>query len=151
MLPSPDTRGTREGDDVRRLIPVTLAIGLVVAACGGDGGPDAGDATTDLSVNMVEFEFDPSDSVVPAGQEITLSLTNSGSVEHNWVVLDADVRLETEEEFSEDMVLLEENLEPGDALTTTFAAPARGIYQVICTVPGHLTAGMEGRLSVVDG
>ena len=36
----------------------------------------------------------------------------------------------------------------GEAITITFTAPAAGTYQVICNVPGHFSAGMEGLLTV---
>jgi uncharacterized cupredoxin-like copper-binding protein len=48
------------------------------------------------------------------------------------------------------MVYFEALLDPGDAGTFTFTAPAAGAYQVVCVIPGHFTAGMEGRLRVVD-
>jgi uncharacterized cupredoxin-like copper-binding protein len=136
---------------VRRFIPLVLVLGLAIAACGGDDSPDTGDAATDWAISMVEFEFDPAEPTVPAGEEITLVLENAGSVEHNWVLLAADVRLEDEADLTDDMVLFEQAVDPGQSVTTTFTAAGRGIYQVICSIPGHFTAGMEGRLTVVDG
>ncbi len=38
----------------------------------------------------------------------------------------------------------------GGSSTGTFNLPP-GTYQVVCTVPGHFVAGMEGTLQVVDG
>ena len=38
---------------------------------------------------------------------------------------------------------------PGERTSDTFLAPSQpGTYQVICKVPGHLEAGMEGELIV---
>lgn len=134
---------------MRRFTPLVVVLALLVVSCGGDDGPSVEDATSELAINMTEFEFDPAETVVPGGEEITLDLTNSGSVEHNWVLLNAGERVETEEEYTEDMAYYRAELQPGEAGTFTFTAPGeRGIYQVICIVPGHLTAGMEGRLTV---
>ncbi len=135
---------------MRRMIVAVVFIALAAGACGGDDNA-AGEATTSLDVDMVEFAFEPAETAVPAGQEITLNLSNSGSVEHEFAILNPDVRIETEEEFEESMVYFEAEIEPGDAGTFTFTAPARGIYQVVCVIPGHFTAGMEARLQVVDG
>ena len=38
--------------------------------------------------------------------------------------------------------------DPGTTETGTFTAPAAGDYQIICMVPGHFSAGMEGTLTV---
>ncbi len=133
---------------MRRLIIPVLLVAFVAVACGGDEG--AGELVTDLDVSMVEFEFDPAENVVPAGAEITLNLSNTGSVEHEWVLLNADVKLEAEADFEESMVYFEAEVEPGDAGTFSFTAPGPGNYQVVCVIPGHFTAGMEGRLRVID-
>lgn len=133
---------------MRRLIILVALVALAASACGGDEG--AGDLVTSLDVSMVEFEFDPAESVVPAGEAITLNLSNAGSVEHNWVVLASGAKIEAESELDESMIYFEGLLNPGEAETFTFTAPAPGGYQVICDVPGHFTAGMEGRLRVVD-
>ena len=53
-----------------------------------------------------------------------------------------------ESEFSEDLIVFETSAEAGEAITITFTAPAAGTYQVICKVPGHFSAGMEGLLTV---
>ena len=132
---------------MRRLIMLAALVALGATACGGDEG--AGDLVTTLDVSMVEFEFDPPEAVVPAGAEITLNLSNAGSVEHNWVVLNSGSKIEAESEFDESMIYFEGLLNPGEAETLTFTAPAPGGYQVICNIPGHFTAGMEGRLRVV--
>ncbi len=135
---------------MRRLIIPVLLLAVFAVACGGDDDGGAGELLTELSIDMVEFEFNPVEAAVPAGEEITLDLSNSGSVEHNWVVLNEDVRVEAEADFDESMVYFQAELQPGEADTFTFTAPGPGGYQVICTIPGHLTAGMEGRLRVVD-
>jgi len=39
-------------------------------------------------------------------------------------------------------------LGPGETATVTFTAPAPGVYDYICTFPGHALAGMRGTLTV---
>jgi uncharacterized cupredoxin-like copper-binding protein len=125
---------------------------LVFAAC--DSG---GEASTSLEVTTSEFQFSPSSWTVPAGEEISIEITNGGTVLHEWVLLQPGVNLEseadlpeTEEELLADFVYVEDEVEAGDTKTLTFTAPAAGTYQVICAIETHFDAGMEGTLTVVD-
>ena len=121
-----------------------LALGtLLIAACGGPG-------TSEISVEMAEFSFTPSSNTVSAGSEVTVSLTNSGTFEHNWTVMEAGYTVDTPfDESDRANVLAETSVAAGGSSTLTFTAPSDGgTYQVVCSVPGHLEGGMEGSLSV---
>ena len=127
-------------------LSVTLPMVFLFAACGGG-------ASTELSANMEDFEFSPVEWTVPEGEEITIELTNDGSVEHEWVILQPGVTIssesdlpETEEELLADYVYWEDEVEAGETKTVTFTAPPAGEYQVICAIEGHFEAGMEGTL-----
>ena len=128
---------------------IPLVIG--VSACGSD---DDDGGATEIDAAMQEFEFTPTDWTVAADEEITVNLENEGSVEHEWVILQSGVEIEseadlpeTEEELLADFVYWEDEVEPGDSKTLTFTAPAAGTYQVICAIPDHFDAGMEGTLT----
>jgi uncharacterized cupredoxin-like copper-binding protein len=129
------------------LILFGMAIGLSLAltACGG-GGP-----STKLSVDMVEFMFNPTNFTVPAGQEITLELSNNGAVVHDFIIM--NVGAEVGQDFGEEdepNIYWKAELEPGSSNTYTFTAPSQpGEYQVVCGTPGHYLAGMVAKLNVV--
>ena len=55
---------------------------LLLAACGGAGG-----VSNKIDVKMMDFQFQPSQFTVPAGQEITFSSSNNGAVVHNFVIM----------------------------------------------------------------
>lgn len=137
---------------LRRLLALTvLALIVVLSGCGGG-------AATEIDANLKEFAFDPTTWEVAAGETITINLQNDGSVEHEWVLLQPGVTIdseadlpETEEELLSDFVYWEDEVEPGDSKSLTFVAPELGEYQIICAIPGHFDAGMEGTLTVVDG
>ena len=127
------------------LIVVVLGLSLALAACGG-GGP-----STDLKVNMTDFMFEPTDFTVPAGQTITVSATNDGAVEHEFVIFklgtDAGDKFGDEDE---DNIYWEVEVQPGETVTETFVAPSEaGTYYVTCGIEGHLEAGMLASLVVV--
>lgn len=129
------------------LVQITIAIGLSLAltAC-GSGAP-----STSLSVDMVEFMFNPTNFTVPAGQEITLELSNNGAVVHDFIIMNqgAEVGQDFGEEDQPNIYWMAE-LEPGSSNTYTFTAPDQpGEYQVVCGIPGHYLAGMVAKLIVV--
>ncbi len=137
-----------------RFAPMLLAVALALAACGdsggdgngGDGnGGDGGDGTQ-IAVIATDFVFTPATYTVGTGSEVTVTLTNEGALEHNWVLLAEPIR--SEDELDEGSYLAEATALAGDSGTVTFTAPAAGDYQVICDIPGHFAAGMEADLAV---
>ena len=142
---------------IRLMLMMGLVMAMVLAACGGGDGGDDGDdgggggaASSSISVTATEFVFDPDAYVVDAGASISFQMTNEGSVEHNWVLLTAGTNVTEEAEVPADNTIIEFTSNAGESVTGTFTAPAAGTYQVVCTIAGHLAAGMEGQL-VVSG
>ena len=135
----------------RRVFALTVIVLIVVlSGCGGG-------AATEIDATMTDFAFDPATWEIAAGQDITINLQNDGAVEHEWVLLRPGVTIdseadlpETEEELLADFVYWEDEVEPGDSKTLTFAAPPAGEYQIICAIESHFDAGMKGSLTVVD-
>jgi uncharacterized cupredoxin-like copper-binding protein len=128
----------------------TAVLSMVLGACGDQ-------ASTDLEVTTSDFKFTPNSWTVPAGEEISITITNEGSVLHEWVLLQEGVTIEseddlpdTEEELLADFVYVEDEVEAGSTKTLTFDAPPVGTYQVICAIETHFNAGMEGTLTVVE-
>ena len=128
------------------LFSAVLSLGLILTACGG-GGP-----STELKVFMTDFSFSPMEFTVPAGQEITVSTTNNGAVEHELVIFnygtDAGDKFGEEDEEN---IYWEIELMPGESAVETFIAPNQpGEYYVVCGIQGHIEAGMVGKLIVVE-
>jgi uncharacterized cupredoxin-like copper-binding protein len=124
----------------------------VIGAC------DDGDAaSTNLEVTTEDFQFSPNSWAVPAGEEISIEITNDGSVLHEWVLMHPGVNIDseadlpdTEEELLAEFVYVEDEVEAGASKTLSFTAPDAGTYQVICAIETHFDAGMEGTLTVAE-
>ena len=121
---------------------------LLVAGLAACGGP----STAAIAMSMSEFSFSPASASVPAGAEVTLTLTNSGTIEHNWVLLDAGYQAAAPFDADDQAnVVAETNVAASEVQTFTFTAPAdAGSLQIVCSIPGHMEAGMTASLTV-DG
>jgi len=126
-------------------IMMAVLLSLTLVSCGG-GGP-----STTIDVTMTDFQFQPSQFTVPAGQEITFTSSNNGAVVHNFVIMKLGTN--AGDFFDEEdipNVYWETELQPGGSTTTTFTAPTEpGEYEVICRTEGHIVSGMTARLTVV--
>ena len=132
---------------MRRIRSILLVCLLyLLSACAAAAGP-----STDLQVNMVDFVYEPNSVTVPAGQQITLELSNNGTAVHNFVIMEYGT--EVVDHFTsqdEGNVYWEAKLPPGESGTFQFTAPDQpGEYQVVCSTEGHFEAGMLASLTVV--
>jgi len=155
-----------------------LMVGL--AACGGNGAdaPDTDTAdtfdpdtpTTEVTINTVDDQmlYEDDRFTVPAGEEITLTMDNSGTsspaMVHNVVILNtmddeaidrvgqAALEAGAPNYIPEDDAILAntEMADPGETVSMTFTAPSEpGEYRFICTYPGHYGL-MQGTMVVVE-
>jgi uncharacterized cupredoxin-like copper-binding protein len=130
----------------RKLLILALLLLSALSACGGSQG-----ASTNLKVTMTDFMFTPNQFTVPAGKEITLDVSNSGAVVHNFIIMNLGQTAGTTFTDDDDAnVYWKLELQPGGSNTTTFTAPTEpGEYEVVCSTPGHLQAGMVAKMIVV--
>jgi uncharacterized cupredoxin-like copper-binding protein len=122
-------------------------ISILLASCGGTSAP-----TTEIDLIMTDFQYSPNSFTVPAGEKITIHLVNSGAVVHNFIIMNPG-QTAGSEFGDEDLPNVYWKLEvsPGNDSSTTFTAPEEpGEYEVVCSIPGHVQAGMVGRLIVVE-
>ena len=124
-----------------------VVISLALASCGGK----AARPSTEINITMTDFQFSPNAFTVPAGKEITLNAENTGGVVHSFVIMQKGQTAGTEfNDEDQPNVYWEVEIQPGGSADTSFAAPTDpGDYEVICHIPGHLQAGMIGKLTVV--
>jgi uncharacterized cupredoxin-like copper-binding protein len=132
---------------MKKFLPFVLltVLALMLSACGGGG------ASTSLKVTLTDFHFTPDSFTVPAGKEITLSVTNSGAVEHEFVIFKLGTNAGDKfGDEDEENIYWEVEVLPGESKSVTFTAPTEpGEYYLTCGIEGHLEAGMNGKLIVV--
>ena len=126
------------------LLAMVIALSLVLTACGSNG------PATDIKVDMTNFTFTPNHFSIPAGKEISLTLTNSGDVVHEFVIMKLGTTVGADfGPEDEPNIYWEIEVQPGSNETATFTAPTPGEYQVVCGISGHFMAGMIASLTVV--
>jgi uncharacterized cupredoxin-like copper-binding protein len=90
-----------------------------------------GTAKTTVTVNMVEYAFQLSQSSIPSGQ-ITFVINNKGNEVHNFAILGGKAGAQ---------------IAPGTSETWTVSLPP-GTYNYQCDVPFHAANGMVGQFTV---
>jgi uncharacterized cupredoxin-like copper-binding protein len=132
---------------MRLILSVWIAaISIVLASCGGASAP-----TTKIDLTVTDFQFSANSFTVPAGKEITLNTSNSGAVLHNIIIMNLG-KTAGSGFGDEDLPNVYWKLEmpPGDNSSITFTAPKEpGDYEIVCSIPGHIQAGMKGNMRVV--
>lgn len=91
-----------------------------------------GTAAQAQTVTMVDVAFQPPALTIPAGQDVPVSLLNTGAALHTFVIDELKIKVE---------------VPAGESGSVTINAPA-GTYKYYCDVPGHAQAGMVGTLTV---
>ena len=120
------------------LVLVTIAVAALIAACGpgasGGGGGGGGGSPLNVTISATEFKYDPGTITASPGQTVNVTLKNTGSVVHTFVMDNPKVTI---------------TAQPGQSASGTFTAPtATGDYTFYCDQPGHEAAGMKGTLTV---
>lgn len=129
-------------------VAFVAAAGILIGACGGGDDDEGGSAGTTSStgasgseapaggaieVSGKEFSFSPATLTLKAGQAQKIVLKNTGSIEHDITVSDANFKL---------------SVLAGQSGDKTLTIDKPGTYKMICSVAGHEAAGMKGEITV---
>ncbi|HKZ54287.1 MAG TPA: cupredoxin domain-containing protein [Anaerolineales bacterium] len=131
-----------------------LGVMLLLAACSGASTPQQ------VTVIASDFQYEPSTIEVIAGQTVHLTIQNTGSVDHDFGILEIPL-VEGKVSIAgatphpglsqlEHEPALLVTVPKGQAIEVEFTPTQPGSYEIFCTVPGHKEAGMTGKLIVVS-
>lgn len=91
------------------------------------------DGATEATVTLNDFSISPAPVVIAAGEATNLTVTNDGAVPHDFTVPSLDISIV---------------VAPGETVTAGIGAQPAGTYNTLCTIPGHASIGMVGKLVV---
>lgn len=119
---------------------VALAVGLLAGACGGgndspatapaEAASDAADKAQAIEVEANDFAFSPSTVSGPAGQEVTITVRNTGKAPHTFTWAAGGIDVEVPAGESRDVIL---------------TMPSSGSMEFVCKY--HTAQGMKGTLA----
>lgn len=110
------------------------AVGIIVVV--NDDGTSTTTATAaPVTVTLSEFKVAPASISVPAGG--SLNVVNAGTMIHNLAVVGQSITTP--------------DIAAGKSATLSLATLPEGTYTVVCTIPGHESAGMKATLVVTAG
>ncbi len=90
-------------------------------------------SNNNIMLHATEYSFHPKNIPIQPNEEITFTLMNLGSQEHDFVIKEAGVHIHT---F------------PGTTNSQSVIFSEPGIYQAICSLPNHTEAGMVTTITV---
>ena len=134
--------------------PLSL-LGLMLLTTGLGACAPVNALGVEISIDLKEFAFQPSEIEVPQGALVRVILRNSGTIEHDWAVQEIDVTtFNAGPQAGHDMHAmtnapkLHAATQVGQTARLEFRPEKAGTYEILCTVAGHKEAGMKGRLIV---
>jgi uncharacterized cupredoxin-like copper-binding protein len=135
---------------LKKILLIAIPFLLLSACASAPAQP-----STEITVEMADFSYNPSSITVAVGQPITITVKNTGNVEHDFVVEKINATTEMiqdsgsgahhahGEEKNYDL-----HVSAGVGQTSVFELTVAepGTYKVFCSVEGHEAAGMIGEL-----
>ncbi len=112
---------------------------LALAACSQGGGAGQAVASGEIVVKTSEWKFEPNTFRIEAGKPIKLVLNNAGMIEHDLAIAG----------FTPGGTEVQVAARPGEKASVEFTPDKPGVYEVVCTLPGHKSAGMVGKIEVI--
>ncbi len=129
----------------RTLAAAFAGLVLTLAACSAAASPTP--SGTAVTATLNEYSIQSSAATAPAG-EITFTVTNAGTMIHEFVimqtdVLAADLPLANDEVTEDDYTVVDEveDVEAGASKPLTVTLEA-GHYVMLCNIAGHVRQGM---------
>ncbi len=131
----------------RMSLPVVLAVALaLLAACSSGAAPDE---PVEVQISLTDFAIAGSQDTFKVGQPYRFVITNEGSLEHEFMIMEPTMpgmEVEHAHGAGELAAIEEDDLPPGASVTLDVVfdeAAAPGELEFACHTPGHYEAGMK--------
>jgi hypothetical protein len=123
-----------------------LVLMICLAACSSNRLP----LTSTISVEITQAGCRPMDWRLPAGQAVSLKLTNKALQDYTWIFMGRPVTPPFNASDTAN-VFFARQVGAGASVSLQFKTPAAaGVYQVICAPYDHSGEEQAGRITVVQ-
>ena len=124
------------------LLAMTLIALFVPTGC-----TDSTPAIRTVTIRAFELGFEPSTVTIHRDESVQLIFLNDGILTHDLKVEGIAMQLyQPDKSWVSGEIALQ--AEPKQQVVIVFTATAPGVYDFVCTAPGHKEAGMRGTLTV---
>lgn len=102
----------------------------------------------EIKVDALEYAYKASTTSIPTGSSVRFTVTNTGSVAHEWVLDTVGAHDHGGAHASAMAAILDSALAPGKTASKDVTFAKAGEYEIACHLPGHYEQGMKLTLVV---
>lgn len=109
------------------------------------------ESNNSLKINANEYNFLPNNVNVKVGETVTLSIENTGKIEHDLEIIGftpSNVQQNSNHHHENTANTIHLHAAPGEEQSISFTPTEPGVYKFVCTIPGHKESGMIGTMEV---
>jgi uncharacterized cupredoxin-like copper-binding protein len=138
------------------LLAALLVVVSLASACAGPAATPTLAPATRIEVTLTDaMRIEPDPITVPAGVPITFVVTNTGQIDHEFMLGDEAEQAEHEQEMLEPGAMVHDHsyaiaVKPGQTKELVYTFDAAGQLLAGCHIPGHYPAGMKATVTVTD-
>lgn len=123
-----------------------------IGALGQPADAASADRTIQISLSN-ELSFDPAAAQVKVGETVTFEITNTGALDHEFVLGSPAYQAQHEQEMQEGHMEMGDepnaiDVPAGTTASLTWQFTEAGTTQFGCHEPGHFAGGMVGDITV---
>lgn len=131
-----------------------VAASLAGACAGPAATPTAAPARLEVTLTDA-MRIEPDAMTVPAGVAVTFVVTNTGQIDHEFMLGDEAAQAEHEQEMLEPGAMAHDHsyaiaVKPGETKELVYTFESAGQLFAGCHFPGHYPAGMKATITVTD-
>lgn len=140
------------------LVFITLLGAVLLAACGPAKAEDQTNANgpVTVSVTLTEFAIKSTTTQFKPGMQYHFIVKNEGQIAHEFMIMPESAMMGMEDMTMENldqlayMMIPQAQLPPGASATMdyTFTETPKESVEMVCTLAGHLEAGMRATITV---
>jgi uncharacterized cupredoxin-like copper-binding protein len=142
-------------------VKLSWSAALIVAvalagACAGPGASPSAPPPTRLAVTLTDaMRIEPDPIVVPHGVPVTFVVTNTGQIDHEFMLGDEAAQADHEQEMLEPGAMAHDHsyvitVKPGQTKELVYTFESAGQLLAGCHIPGHYPAGMKANVTVIN-
>jgi uncharacterized cupredoxin-like copper-binding protein len=133
-----------------------VAAASLAGACAGPAATPSAPPPTQIEVTLTDaMRIQPDPINAPAGVPVRFVVTNTGQIDHEFMLGDEAAQADHEQEMLEPGAMAHDHsyvitVKPGQTKELVYTFDSAGQLLAGCHIPGHYPAGMKATVTVTD-